>query len=88
MTILAAFVAAPITSLSPVIGAGYVTAFVQAYFRPPRVRDFQHVSEEIPRFRSWWRNRLLRVFLAFFFPTLGSILGTYVGGAQIIRNLF
>jgi hypothetical protein len=28
------------------------------------------------------------VFLAFLLPTLGSIIGTYVGGAQIIRNLF
>ena len=88
LTILAAFVAAPITSLSPVIGAGYVTAFVQAYFRPPRVRDFQAVSEDVFVFGAWWRNRLLKVFLAFLLPTLGSIVGTYVGGAQIIRNLF
>jgi pheromone shutdown-related protein TraB len=88
MTILAAFLAAPITSLSPLIGAGYVTAFVQVYFQPPRVRDFQSVSEEILVLRSWWRNRLLRVFLAFILPTLGSVLGTYIGGAQIIRNLF
>jgi pheromone shutdown-related protein TraB len=88
LTILAAFVAAPITSLSPVIGAGYVTAFVQAYLRPPRVRDFQAVSEEVFVFGAWWRNRLLKVFLAFLLPTLGSIVGTYVGGAQILRNLF
>ena len=88
VTILAAFLAAPITSLSPLIGAGYVTAFVQVYFQPPRVSDFQSVSEEILVFRSWWRNRLLRVFLAFILPTLGSVLGTYIGGAQIIRNLF
>jgi pheromone shutdown-related protein TraB len=88
VTILAAFLAAPITSLSPVIGAGYVTAFVQAYFRPPRVRDFQTVSEEVFEFGAWWRNRLLKVFLAFLLPTLGSIVGTYVGGAQILRNLF
>jgi pheromone shutdown-related protein TraB len=88
MTVLAAFVAAPLTSLSPVIGAGYVTAFVQAYFRPPRVRDFQTVSEEILELRRWWSNRLLRVFLAFILPTLGSIVGTYVGGARILRDLF
>ncbi|HXV75350.1 MAG TPA: TraB family protein, partial [Candidatus Polarisedimenticolaceae bacterium] len=87
-TIVAAFVAAPLTSLSPVIGAGHVTAFVQAYFRPPRVRDFEKVSEEIPRFGRWWRNRLLRVFLAFILPTLGSALGTWLGGARILRDLF
>jgi pheromone shutdown-related protein TraB len=87
-TIVAAFVAAPLTSLSPLIGAGYVTAFVQVYFRPPRVRDFQTVSEEILELRCWWRNRLLRVFLAFILPTFGSVIGTYVGGARILRDLF
>jgi pheromone shutdown-related protein TraB len=88
LTVLAAFLAAPVTSLSPVIGAGYVTALVQAYLRPPRVRDFQVVSEEILELRSWWRNRLLRVFLAFLMPTLGSVIGTWVGGARILRDLF
>jgi pheromone shutdown-related protein TraB len=88
LTILAAFLAAPITSLTPVIGAGYVTAFVQAYVRPPRVRDLQAVADDAGQVTAWWRNRLLRVLLAFIFPTLGSLLGTYLGGAEIISNLF
>jgi pheromone shutdown-related protein TraB len=87
-TVIAAIVAAPITSLTPVIGAGYVTAFVQAYVRPPLVRDFQNVAEEAGSFRNWWRNRLLRVLLAFVFPTLGSMIGTYVGGYEILSKLF
>jgi pheromone shutdown protein TraB len=41
LTILAAFVAAPITSLSPLIGAGYVTAFVEAYFARPWCENFR-----------------------------------------------
>lgn len=88
LTVLAAMIAAPITSLTPVIGAGYVTAFVQAWVRPPLVRDFQTVSDDAGSFASWWRNRLLRVLLAFIFPTLGSIVGTYVGGYGILRTLF
>ena len=54
LTVLAAIVAAPITSLTPVIGAGYVTAFVQAWAVPPRVRDFHTVADDAGRFRSWW----------------------------------
>ncbi len=88
LTVLAAFLAAPITSLTPVIGAGYVTAFVQAYVRPPRVRDFQTVADDAGSARRWWQNRLLRVLLAFVFPTLGSMIGTYIGGYEIISNLF
>jgi pheromone shutdown-related protein TraB len=88
LTVVVAVLAAPITSLTPVIGAGYVTAFVQAYLRPPRVRDFQSVTEDVASAPQWWRNRLLRVLLAFVFPSLGSMIGTYVGGAEIISNLF
>jgi pheromone shutdown-related protein TraB len=88
LTLLAAVLAAPITSLIPVIGAGYVTAFVQAWVCPPRVRDLQNVADEVSRARCWWSNRLLRVFLAFLLPSLGSILGTYIGGYEILKNVF
>jgi pheromone shutdown-related protein TraB len=87
-TTLTAFFAAPFTSLTPVIGVGYVTAFVQAYLKPPLVRDFQTVAEDIAVPRQWWRSRLLRVFLAFLLPTIGSIIGTWIGGTKIVSNLF
>ncbi len=88
LTILTAFVSAPFTSLTPVIGVGYVTAFVQAYLQPPIVRDFQTVAEDIAIPGRWWKSRLLRVFLAFLLPTIGSIIGTWVGGTRIVSNLF
>jgi pheromone shutdown-related protein TraB len=87
-TIISAFLAAPITSLTPVIGAGYVTAFVQTYFKPPLVGELKEVAGVIGTLRGWWRNRLLRIFLVFVLTTLGSILGTWVGGAEIVSNLF
>jgi pheromone shutdown protein TraB len=87
-TILAAMVAAPITSLTPVIGAGYVTAFVQAYVRPPRVRDFHTVAEDAGTASRWWSNRLLKVLLAFIFPALGSMIGSFAGITEIVSNLF
>ncbi len=88
LTVVAAFAAAPFTSLTPVIGAGYVTAFVQTYLRPPLVRELQEVSKDVLHPRRWWRNRLLRIFLVFVFTTLGSFIGTWVGGAEIVSNLF
>jgi len=87
-TVAAAFCAAPFTSLTPVIGAGYVAAFVQLWFRPPVVREFQSVGEEVLTARGWWSNRLLRIFLVFLLTTLGSVIGTWVGGVEILTNLF
>ena len=87
-TIVVAVAGAPFTSLTPVIGVGYVTAFVQAYMQPPIVREFQTVAEDVVIPWRWWQSRLLRVFLAFLFPTIGSIIGTWVGGTRIVSNLF
>ncbi len=86
-TIAAAFFGAPITSLSPLIGAGYVAAFVQAYYTPPVVREFQTVGDDIGHWRMWWKNKLLRVLLVFILTSLGSVLGTYLGAVEIISNL-
>lgn len=88
LTVVVAFIAAPITSLTPVIGAAYVTAFVQAWLRPPVVKEFQTVGEDAGVLGRWWQNKLLRVFLAFLLPGLGSMLGSVVGGIEIFRNLF
>jgi pheromone shutdown protein TraB len=88
VTVLVAFLAAPFTSLTPVIGAGYVTALSQAYFCPPMVRELQTVADDVRTFKGWWRNRLLRIFLAFILPAIGSLIGTWLGGYEIFSNLF
>ncbi len=88
VTIAAAFFVAPITSLTPVIGAGYVLAFLQAWLQPPFVWELEHVADEAASPRRWWRNRLLRILLVFVLTTIGSLIGTYVGGYEILSNLF
>ena len=88
LTIAVSFFGAPLTSLTPVIGAGYVAAFVQAYYQPPVVREFQQVGDDISQWRKWWQNKLLRVLLVFILTSLGSLAGTYLGAAEIISNLF
>ena len=87
-TIFSAFAAAPITSLTPVIGAGYVCAFVQVMTQPPMVKEFESVGNDIGRLRGWWQNKLLRIFLVFILTGLGSSIGTWVGGYRIFTNLF
>ncbi|MDY0352391.1 MAG: TraB/GumN family protein [Desulfobulbaceae bacterium] len=87
-TIVSAFAAAPITSLTPVIGAGYVTAFVQVMAAPPVVREFESVSTDIASFRGWWCNKLLRIFMVFLLTGLGSAIGTWIGGYKIFSTLF
>jgi len=88
ITILVSFLAAPLTSLTPVIGAGYVAAFVQVYFQPPVVKEFQSVASDVSKFPKWWSNKLLKVLLVFILTSFGSLIGTYVGFFEIVSNVF
>jgi len=88
LTVLVSFLAAPFTSLTPLIGAGYVAAFVQLMLVPPKVKEFQSVSEDVMKAKNWWKNRLLRILLVFLLSGIGSAIGTYVGMFEIVKNLF
>jgi pheromone shutdown-related protein TraB len=78
LTIISAFIAAPLTSLNPTIGAGFVTGFVQTLMAAPTVHDMEHVGDDLIRIKGWWQNRLARVLLVFLFSSIGSSIGTFV----------
>jgi pheromone shutdown-related protein TraB len=92
LAILTAIVAAPFTSLSPFLAAGFFAGFVQALIRKPLVRDFETLSDDVTTVKGFWNNKLTRVLLVMVFANLGSSLGTFLAGADIIRlfiqNLF
>jgi len=87
LTILASFASAPLTTLSPLVGVGYVAAFVQAYVRPPLVREIQSVIDDVRFPLRWWQNRVLRICLVFLLTTIGASLGTLFGVAEILRSI-
>jgi len=87
LTVVAAFVAAPVTSLNPMIGAGMVTAAVEIWLRKPNIGDFECLRAQTMKLGGWWRNRITRILLVFLFSTLGSAIGTYVAGFRIFERL-
>jgi len=87
LTILAAFIAAPITSLNPMIGAGMVTSAVELWLRKPRVSDFENLRHDTTYVSGWWKNRISRTLLVFFLSSLGSAIGTYIAGFIIYDRL-
>lgn len=78
LTILTAFVAAPITTLHPALGVGFFTGLTQAWIVPPTVRDLEHVSDDVVTLHGWWHNRVTRVLLVFFFSSLGASAGLFL----------
>lgn len=79
LTILAAWAVSPITSLNPTIGAGFVLALIEAFFRKPRVMDFESLSEDILTFKGFFKNRITKILLVFISTSIGSTIGTFVG---------
>jgi pheromone shutdown protein TraB len=87
LTVLATALAAPFTSLNPLVGAGFVAAGVELGLRRPRVGDVANLRRDVTVVRGWWRNRAARALLVFLLATLGSALGTYVAGFRIVGRL-
>ncbi len=88
VTIVTAALAAPLTSLNPTIGVGFVAAAVELYLRKPQVSDFATLRKDVTQVKGWWHNRVSRVLLVFLLTTIGSAMGTYIGGARIFGRLF
>ena len=86
ITIIVAFISAPITSLCPFIGCGFVTAIVQAFVCKPKVRDMETLQDDVT-FVGFYKNRILRILLIFILSSLGSSVATFISGADIIGSL-
>ena len=85
LAVLTALIVAPFTGLTPLIGVGFFVALVQAYLRPPRVAEFETVSEDIWKISRWWKNRVTRVILCFLLPGFPAIIGKIIALIGIYR---
>ncbi|MDE0411000.1 MAG: TraB/GumN family protein [Gammaproteobacteria bacterium] len=87
ITVVTAFIAAPITSLNPTIGAGMVTAAVETVIRKPTVNDFRALRVDTTTVKGWRRNAVAKTLLIFVLSSFGSAVGTYVAGFRIFGQL-
>lgn len=88
LTILSAFVAAPLTSLNPTIAAGWVSGLVQAWVKKPKVADLENLPKALGSLRLFWVNPVCRILLVVVLANLGSSLGTFIAGSWIAARSF
>ncbi|WRR94329.1 TraB/GumN family protein [Sinanaerobacter sp. ZZT-01] len=88
LSILTAFVTAPFTSLNPLLACGWFAGLVQATVKKPTVQDVLNVQTDIFSVRGFFKNRFLKTLMVVVFANIGSGIGTYVAGFDIIKNLF
>jgi len=77
LTVLISFVAAPITSMNPTIGVGFVSGLLESSFRKPRISDLENLQDDAGSVKGWYRNRVMRILLVFLLSSLGSAIGTW-----------
>jgi len=78
LTVLTAIVASPITSLNPMIAAGWIAGLIEIFLRKPKVKDFERLPEDISSIKGFWKNKITRVLLIVVLTNLGSSLGAFV----------
>jgi len=78
LTILLAFVAAPIGTLNPFGKIGLFTGVAEAFLRKPRVRDVESLSEDVASFKGFYTNRVTHILVVFFLSTLGAAIGNMI----------
>jgi pheromone shutdown-related protein TraB len=85
LTIAATAIAAPITTLHPLIAAGWVAGLTEATLRKPQVRDFLALQDDIVSLRGFFRNKITRLLLLVAVVNLTTSIGTFVAIPVIMR---
>ena len=85
LTILTAIGASPLTSLNPMMAAGWFSGLVEVFVGKPKVRDFEGLPEDISTLKGFWKNKIIRVLLVVVFTNIGSSLGAFVAIPLMLR---
>lgn len=85
LSIITAFLCAWMTSLNPMIAAGWISGLVEAWIQKPTVEDFSKLVEA-NSFKEMLRNRFFRVLLVAALTNIGSMIGTIYGGWYILST--
>lgn len=88
LSVLTAFVAAPFTSINPMLACGWFAGLVEASLKKPTVEDVNNIPENIFSIKAWIHNKFLKALLVVILANIGSSIGTIIAGSKIIQSLF
>jgi pheromone shutdown-related protein TraB len=86
LSILTAAVASPITSLNPMLAAGWFAGLVQLKVAAPSTKDLQSFLK-LDQLSLFWKNKVGRVLLVTALANLGSTAGAWIAGSAIISSI-
>ncbi len=84
LSILSAFLCAWLTSINPLIAAGWIAGYVELKVRKPKIDDLVELIKA-ESFRELFKNKAFRVLLVTALTNLGSMIGTIYGAYVILK---
>jgi pheromone shutdown-related protein TraB len=88
LSILTAFVMAPIGVLSPFLATGWFAGLMEAWVHKPKVEDFMNLQDDVLHIKGYWTNRVARILLVVLLANVFASLGSIVYSIDLIKNLF
>jgi pheromone shutdown-related protein TraB len=88
LSILTAFIMAPIGVLSPFLATGWFAGLTEAWVHKPKVEDFMSLQDDVLHIKGYWKNRVARILLVVLLANIFASLGSIVYSIDLIRNLF
>ncbi len=85
ISITLAFLSAWLTSLNPMIAAGWVAAIAETWVRKPKSSDLAELIE-VNSFKELLNNRIFRILLIAALTNIGSAIGTVYGSYYILTH--
>jgi pheromone shutdown-related protein TraB len=87
LTILTAAVASPITSLNPMLAAGWFAGLTEVFIGKPKVKDFESLPDDIFSIKGYWRNKITRILMVVVFTNIGSSLAAIIVTISFIKRI-
>lgn len=87
LSILTAFVMAPIGTLSPVLATGWFAGLMEAWVHKPKVEDFMTLQDDLLHLKGYWKNRVVRILLVVLLANLFASLGSIIYSIELVKNL-
>ncbi|VVB75634.1 Uncharacterised protein [uncultured archaeon] len=86
LSIIAAFISAPITTLHPALAAGWVSGLVEARFNPPKVMDFENLPD-VSSVGGFYRNRVTHILIVAALTNIGAMIGLIIAFPTLVSLL-
>lgn len=84
---ITAFVVAPLTTIHPLLAAGWFSGIVEAKMRHISMDDAVEISK-VDSFRELWGNNLFRVLLVVVGTNIGASIGLFLTIPNVVLPLF